>query len=628
MMLRNMEKVNPIIRIRKNRGFVLFSFFWLLTGFLTVFAQEPRVIAEVDPNPVGVEDQVTLSISVSGGSGSVERPQLPPMAGLKLISGPNTSSQFQWVNGQSSSTQVFSYIFFPEKEGTLKIPAISVRVGGKVYTTRELTLQVMKGSVTGGSRQRRTPLSPFDDLDDSFAPFSRRSASQGEVTVMADLDKKNAFLGEQVTLTYRLLTQLPVAQVEMRESPNLKGFWVEEFELPKNPQARNRTINGKQFVEYIIKKQALFPTEKGILQIPSAIFALLVRSDSGGFFSLGSQESVLRKTTPLSLSVAPLTEKGRPTNFSGAVGEFKLEASLDKKEVTAGDAVNLKVTLSGAGNLKTISSFPLPEIPGFKMFSSKSNENIHGEGERIQGSKTWEYVIVPQAPGSEAIPELQFSYFSPATLQYQLLRTNPIPITILKGNSSASADNLVPSVFQQGVVKRGSDIHFIQMEPSRLKNRARLLYQQWWIYPVAFLPWIISLVLLGRLFSQEVRQRDEKGFRGRQARRMAERQLSEARKVLKAGEPDRFHAILEECLTRYLVERFHLPQIEVTSTRVRQFFEDRGQVDLGNRMVGLLEECSFARYAPSHADSVGLDLLLEKARQIIVEAEKLVERQK
>ena len=125
------------------------------------------------------------------------------------------------------------------------------------------------------------------------------------------------------------------------------------------------------------------------------------------------------RQTRIAIKVAALPEKGKPTNFSGAVGNFKLESSVDKSSAETGDAVNLKVTLTGIGNLKTITEFPLPDLPGFKIYSSKSNDNTNFKNDALQGTKTWEYVIIPQAPGQELIPELKFDYFFPESRQYR-----------------------------------------------------------------------------------------------------------------------------------------------------------------------------------------------------------------
>ena len=107
---------------------------WLLGSSLAL-AQEVSVTAEIDPNPVGLSDQLTLTLKVSGPAGSTENPQIPGIEGLRLVAGPSISRSFQWINGQASSSQSFSYVFEPQKEGTLQIPPLHVRIGGKDYQT-------------------------------------------------------------------------------------------------------------------------------------------------------------------------------------------------------------------------------------------------------------------------------------------------------------------------------------------------------------------------------------------------------------------------------------------------------------------------------------------------------------
>ncbi len=281
-----------------SRVFVLcWVFGWV--GSFALLAQEASVTAELSPNPVGLDEQVSLTITVVGGG--AERPQIPRINGLKLVGGPSVSNQFQWINGQSSSSQSFTYVFLPEAEGTVKVPAIPVRANGKTYHTAETTLKVVKeGTGQSQAPRRRSPFSVFDDMGlDEDSPLRDRTPRRAEVLTVAEVDKRSAFMGEQVTLTYKILTQLPITQVEAKEIPSLNGFWVEEIEVPKNPTAANRVVNGKQYAEYVIKKQALFPTKEGALQIPAATFGLVVRTSSGGFFSLGTQESVFRKTEPI-----------------------------------------------------------------------------------------------------------------------------------------------------------------------------------------------------------------------------------------------------------------------------------------------------------------------------------------
>jgi BatD DUF11 like domain len=595
-----------------------------LAGSSDSFAQEPGVTAEVSPNPVGVDEQVSLTITAVGGG--AERPQIPKINGLKLVGGPSVSNQFQWINGQSSSSQSFTYILLPEAEGTVKVPAIAVRAGGKTYHTSEISLKVTK-EATGGSQapRRRSPFSVFDDMGlDEDSPLRDRTPRRAEVLTVAEVDKRAAFVGEQVTLTYKILTQLPITQVEVKEIPSLNGFWVEEIEVPKNPTATNRIMNGKQYAEYIIKKQALFPTKEGALQIPAATFGLVVRTSSGGFFSLGTQESVFRKTEAMTLKVAPLPEAGKPAMFSGAVGNFKLESVIDKSTAETGDALNLKVTLSGSGNLKTITEFPLPDLPGFKIYSSKSNDQVVVRNDVLQGNKSWDYVVIPQAPGKERIPDLKFFYFSPTTKQYREARAPGLEVAVLKGKGGMAAE-ATPTTLQQGIVKRGSDINYIKLASGPLRDRSKRLYQSAWVWVGLLAPLLFNAGMLFYTSHQARVRQDVKGFRSRRAGRVAEKRLAEAQNCLKNQQYSQFHSILESSIGGYLSDKFNLPQIEITTQQIKRFMDERSlNSHLAEEVASLLEECNFARYAPVQLDRSNLEALYQRAKSAIVRIESEV----
>ena len=593
-------------------------------GSIALRAQEASVTAELSPNPVGLDEQVSLTITVVGGG--AERPQIPKINGLKLVGGPSVSNQYQWINGQSSSSQSFTYVLLPEAEGTVKVPAIAVRANGKTYHTAEITLKVVKeGTGQSQTPRRRSPFSVFDDMGlEEDSPLRDRTPRRAEVLTIAEVDKRSAFIGEQVTLTYKILTQLPITQVEVKEIPSLNGFWVEEIEVPKNPTAANRVLNGKQYAEYVIKKQALFPTKEGALQIPAATFGLVVRTSSGGFFSLGTQESVFRKTEPISLKVAGLPEEGKPVTFNGAVGNFKLESVIDKPTAETGEALNLKITLSGTGNLKTITEFPLPDLPGFKIYSSKSNDQVAVRNDVLQGSKSWEYVIIPQAPGKEKIPDLQFSYFSPAAKQYREARAPSLEVAVLKGKGGVAGE-VVQTTLQQGIVKRGSDINYIKLASGPLKDRSRRLYQSVWMWVGLLMPLLFNAGLVLYTGHQARVRQDATSFRSRRAGRVAEKRLAEAQKCLKSHQYGQFHSILESSIGGYLSDKFNLPQIEITTQQIKRFMEQRNHNShLAEEISALLEECNFARYAPVQSDRSNLEALYTRAKNAIVRIESEV----
>ncbi len=606
----------------KRRCPILVAAIWLLLlAPGAVSAQSASVTASISPDRVGENDQVSLSIAVSG-SGNVEQPRLPKISGLKLMSGPSVSNEFRWVNGQTSTLKRFTYVFLPEKTGTVDIPAVPVRVAGKTYRTKALRLEIVPGSTSRPSRRsgRARTRSLLEEMwkdDDLFGRVQPRP--RGEVLTVAAVDRKKVFQGQQLTLTYNLLTQVAVSQIEIEDPPRLKGFWVEEIDLPKNPSPEIRSVNGKQYSAYVIKKQALFPTTTGNLEIPSTTFAVTVRSSRGGFFTLGNQERVFRKTGPLSVEVDPLPQP--PAEFSGAVGEFKLTSALDRNQAKVGEALTLKVAISGVGNLKTIAQFPLPELPSLEIFSSKSTDTLKIRRGLLQGTKTWEFVLVPQAHGKQVVPALSFSYFLPSAGRYRVAQSSPLEVNVAKVEVALDGGGN-RMISQRGLIRQASDIHYIKLPKRALQNRAGFLYESYWPY----LTLLFSLILNGGLvlhFRQKSRlQQDVIGVRSRQARKIAHRRLAEASKCLKNNQRAHFHRILEESLTGYLTDKFNLPQIEMTSSQIKRFMETHQlEAALSQEIIVLLEECHFARYAPAQTEHPELQQLLERAEKVIVQLE-------
>jgi len=178
-------------RIRPTKLSALFVFISLLLISARAWGQDARVTASVGSDTVGIQDQFQLKITVSGrDSGDAENPRLSNLKGFRVVSGPNISTQYQWINGRSSSSRSFIYILIPEKEGQFTIDPVEVRVGGKTYKTQPLQVRVTSAPQNRAPQTQR-PLSPFDDFEEEVAP--RRRSVGGAVFVRAELDRASAY---------------------------------------------------------------------------------------------------------------------------------------------------------------------------------------------------------------------------------------------------------------------------------------------------------------------------------------------------------------------------------------------------------------------------------------------------
>jgi hypothetical protein len=557
--------------------------------------QDTLVTASVDNDSIGIQDQLQFSITVSGKEiGTVELLRQLPIKGFKIVSGPNISDQVQWINGQVSRSKSFGYILIPEKEGQFTIDPVEIRVRGKIYKTQPIQVRVTSAQRAQPQAPKRKPFNPFDPFGEESV--QNRQLAGDAVMVKAELDKRSVYLGQQATLAYRIYTQVGVSGVQLRESPSLAGFWVEDIQLDKNPKPTRQVINGREYLVYTIKKQALFANKTGRLTIPSSAFAISARTGSDPFGMFGRDETLYRKTQELSLEVKPIPAEGRPSNFNNAVGTFTLAADIDKKQVATGEAVALHIKLAGQGNLKMIPDIQFPSLPDFTIYSSKRADNLRPfEQDQMGGDKTWEYIIVPKVPGSQTIPSFSFSYFNAEKNKYETAATPALALKVTRGADSAASPGL-PVANKQDLKRRGSDINFIKLSSGELEKEEEPFYRQSWLYLILALPLLFNV---GAFIYQRRRSlffENADLARSRQAKRRALNQLKAAEKEGKST-PRRFYDLASSAFAGYLADKFNRTGIELTEDSIaRALSEISAPHETIEETKACLRECDFGRF--------------------------------
>ena len=202
------------------------------------FAQTIQI--SVDRNRVTEDDLITLSIEVTGSQDFPQVDMSPVKKDFEITSGPGQQTNIQWINGKMTSTKTLTWTLSPKRGGILVIPALFGTVGGKSFRGKPIQIQVKKST---------------ESLDNS-------------VFIVAEIDKENAYLGEQITLTYKLYKNANIS-IEPFQMPEFPGFWVEELYTPQRVQYRNVTIQGVKYQMANLGQKALFPIPSEKHVIPS-----------------------------------------------------------------------------------------------------------------------------------------------------------------------------------------------------------------------------------------------------------------------------------------------------------------------------------------------------------------------
>jgi hypothetical protein len=403
-------------------------------------AQETAVRAEVDAQKIGVQDHLQLTLTLEGRSidlaGEVE---LPKLENLRVAGGPSVSTQMSIVNAAISQARIYTWVLQPLAAGTAQVGAFRVPLSSGTRSTAPISVEVVLGSVRPQRRQRAPDPFGGDDPFESIFGRRRRPAAEPQVFVSASLGRERAHVGEPLLLTYSVCTTAQIGMPQPTTMPQYPGFWAEAIEEKEQTiRGEPATVEGVACQRFAFGHRLLFATRSGTLTIPATKFQVPLSRAS--FFDVGPA-ALERETAPITVTIDPLPAE---PGFSGAVGRFRASAQLDRSNVALGEAATLRFRVEGSGNIKWIDKPPELAVPGAKVYPPQTKSDVRVETKGMSGSKTWEFVVVPETAGALEIPPLSFAYFDPA--EGRVLRTQTAALPLEVTGAAGSAAPAAPGV--------------------------------------------------------------------------------------------------------------------------------------------------------------------------------------
>jgi hypothetical protein len=415
----------------------------LVAASRLVPAEEPTVRSDVDARKIGLEDVVQWSLTLEGSAMQVEEQVgVPPLKNLKVVGGPSVSTQVTLVNNRMSQRKVYTWVLQPTAAGTAEIGAVRVKHAGGETEAPPITIEVGPGSLR--PRPPPRPASPFgpDPFEEMFGP--RRPRVEGKLFVEAVPSRTRARVGEAILITYFIYTRgAQPTDMQSVGTPQYPGFWVENVESPEPPREEEVKVDGESFVRFPIHRRLLFPTKAGSLTIPALTLRIALAAQS--LFDTGMV--VERSTRPVKVTVEPLPPA---EGFTGAVGRFTATATAEPAALRLGDAATVRFRVEGVGNLKWVEKGPELALEGAKVFPPQVKSSLQARVDGLAGSKTWEYVVVPETSGRLTIPVLTFAYFDPAEGRVVSAETSPLALEVQGATAAAGAPAASASALPRG----------------------------------------------------------------------------------------------------------------------------------------------------------------------------------
>ena len=600
----------------------------MLTAVQAVAQDDKVSFTAQAPDAVVVGDRFRISYKIN--TNNAKEFRAPDMKSLSVLTGPSTSTQSRTtiVNGKSSHevTITYTYMVVATEEGTVDLDGATILVKGDQYTSNKLSIRVLPQDQTG---QGSSSGAQQSTQGRSGSQPQAQAAQGNELFMVATVDKTTLYEQEAVLLTYKVYVSPDVNLRNLsNKMPDIKNCHVQEVDLPREKQLQLEHYNGRNYYAVVWNQYVLFPQHSGEIEIPAIDFEAIVaeRVTSNDIFDIfnGGHMVESRQTVTsrkINLNVKPLPQ-GKTDAFYGGVGDFSLSSTISSTDVTANDAVTIRVILSGTGNLKLIKTpeFKFPQ--DFDIYDPKVENKYSLKNGRQTGNKIFENLVIPRHAGEYTIPALEFQYFDPKSETYKTLRTDEYTLNVARGQGSDSQTS-ISYVNKEDLKFVGQDVRF-HSTPLTLKSIDSQFYGSALFYLCLALPLIILIVVVVISRKRIAEGANMAKVRTKKASSVATRRLKSAGKLMKAGRKNEFYDEMMRALSGYMGDKLAIPTAELSKDRIGQELRDRKVADeLVRQVIGLMDDCEYARYAPGD-DTGRMDHLYEQAVEVIGKIENSV----
>lgn len=555
----------------------------------------------------------------------------PSFKNFQILSGPNHSSGWSFVNGNLNQYVSIGYVLRPLAVGKLVLPAATAKINGKTLNSNSLTVEVLSSSSGNGSalnyaQSNRSSSSGDLNAIENFILKKNEDPMEKikkNLFLRVDVDKKTCYEGEAVVASYKLYTRLK-SESKVLKRPSFNGFSVYDMVDPESQTPSLERLDGKEYNVYLIRKAQLYPLESGNLELEpvevenkvtfikadyvnsnSVLFDQLLQSyDEDKNSAAGTESHVLTLSSePVNIQVKALPDTGRPPSFNGAVGKFSVSAVVDKASLAANDMATLKIMVTGTGNLPIVNAPDVKLPDGFEKYEPRVEENLNKFEAPISGAKIFEYSFSPRKKGSYFIPSVEFSYFNPSKHSYEKLKTDSFNLDV-----STAVAKAAPKPPKN-----------MDAAPGEITGWWEGFIDSEWIWSIP----VLAVAGLGiyqnkrlkkksKLISDSLRKEERERPAGIPAAGpqsipalVYPGPLGEAHRFLADGQNgSQFYEQLSRGIWQYFADRFKIRPSDLNQQTVtRHLYQNGYDETLVDQFHLIMNQCEWALYTPQHNES-------------------------
>ncbi len=529
-------------------------FIFILSG-INAFAQA-QVYAYVDKSYVEVKEEINLTINIVSDSSNITSPVMPSLPNFNIYAS-GQSRSVTMLNGQVSVKMQFHYILSPRFAGKSTIGSFAIDIDGTIYKTDPIEVEVYRAGQSNtantsaanqsgtyaGSKAYANKVKTAQNNQSAQNTANKSSQSAKAATnnansnypdffLTAKVDKKEAYLNEQINLKIRFYSNRGTIGNPRYERPKTEGFIFEDIKSGEGYESLGSSRYA--YYEFDVALFGIIPGEAtiGPAKVEYVPSVGILDSINSFFSSIATPQVV--QSEPITVRIKPLPQQGKQADFSGAIGsKFSITSQLDKQQARVGETVILTTKISGIGNLRSIDSLPKLDLgPSFKVFDSTSSSSTKIQSGMVGGTTEFQTIIVPRVSGNFTIPAMTVQYFNPKTNSYETIKSQPIDLKVLPADENDQNANSAVQDFSQSDIQGGkiekisSDIYYLKKEESSLLNWVLTSVKEFGKYN-----YLLFVVLALALLINFISKGEFEFLSNQKAYLRAKRQISKAKNI-------------------------------------------------------------------------------------------------
>ncbi len=562
------------------------TFFIVLVAANIAVAQSSSVkfVGKASHETIGKDERFTITYTINSRGQSFRPPENMDEHFMVLV-GPNQSLQSTMTNQGFQATMTVSYTLRPKTTGTFTMTPARVMVGGTPHQSNAISIEVVEGKTQA------------EDPNDPEVLVKKLS------WMKALLSRTEVFVGEPISVNYKLYSKTGVSAPRYELEPNFKGFIAENIDIERVEQKRE-FIDNEQVLTAVVRSFLLFPQQPGNYDaqtIPVTIPTNVQVQRRDSWF--GSVTQRVDNNTHIyfpSIKVKPLPVADRPDDFSGGVGRFTLSIEANRTSLDADQSLTVTITLKGEGNMRLI-DIPKLDLPSvFEAYDPRINTRLRVSDGTLKGTKVAECLLIPRYSGTFEIPALRFSYFDPKSKRYKEETTEPITIEVTGDKRKADAvlnDGAAGGSERADLLSK--DIMFIKTAPAKLKRDTQPIIQKTWYWML----WILSLLMIPAIWMVRnllFKQRNARNTRMRKAERQVTQLIKQA---IQASSDAQRGKLLHKAMETYFSARLNINTSDLSKDRLREASMQAFGGDFTEEWMAIYESLESLQYSGTGAST-------------------------